>query len=196
MQEKQTFSDPTSYLLYAFTVDTFLFWGIYQGLFTGDTTLLFALVKLACLPVYLFGGVIYCRRGNGYAGALYILFGTLYSGMLGLCNLAYFLGGLFGWELSQTILGVPVLLSFFVLVPSMIPAHDVPWVEFVTWRIVMVWLLCCGLEYTTGSEALHQANTWLSLVSGLFLLYLCASAFLLSCTGKGLPAGRLLFRRH
>lgn len=193
-EEKQPYSNPTPFLLYIFTAQTLVFWGIYQGLFTGDTTLLYGLISLACFPVYVIGGLMLCRNGDGYSGSLYILFGTLFGGMYGLGNLAYFLGGLFGWNLDYTILGVPMLLSFLVVIPTMVPYRFAPWTEFVAWSVVMLWLLCCSLEYFIGGTLLFTLNKWLSLASGVLLAYQCAHTFLLACGAKGLPVGKPLFR--
>lgn len=193
MLEKETyFSDPTSFLLYVFTAQTLIYWAICQGFFSGDTTLLYAMIKLACFPAYLVGGIMYFRNGNGFMGAQYILFGTLFSGFFGLCDLGLYICNLHGIQLGYSIMGIPELLSFFVIAPTMLACRFSPWSELLTWSLVMVWLLCNSLVFFFDGNLLIQLDKWLALICGILLTYQCAHAFLLISGHKGLPVGKPL----
>ena len=151
------------------------------------------LVSLTCFPLYVIGGILLCKRGEAYMGNLYMLFGALFGGMMGLVYIAYFFDGIFGWGLEYAFLGIPTLLAAIVFSPSLILYRFAPSFEFATWVIVTFWLFISGVESFAGGYSLFVINKWCALISGLCVSYLCAHELLRLAGSSGLPMGKPLF---
>ena len=196
-ENKVSIGNPSGFLLYVFAMQVFLYCGIVWGLFSGDTYLLYGVVSLVCFPIYVIGGIMLCKRNGpyeAYIGNLYIMFGTLFAGIMGVAYVAYFLDGIFGWGLEPTFLGVPMIVGGVVLIPAMIPYRFAPWVEFTVWSIVVIWIVTGGIGFYMGGYFLFVVNMWLALISGIGVTYLCMNEFLKMVGTKGLPMGKPIFK--
>lgn len=191
MENKKTYA-PLSFLYFIFAMQVLLQWAIFQGLFAGDTNLLNGLTGLICFPIYILGAKMLSDSGDHYSANTFIIYGTLFGGVFGVCGIASYFDARLALGLDPTFMAIPMLVSGVIILPSLPTTLYLPWTECLTWVLVTLWILLGGLTYYIYSYWLFALNTYLALIVGLLVLYMGASELLKSLGMPGLPAGKPL----
>lgn len=193
-QNKIAIGNPSSALLFMFSAEVFITWGIYQNIFEGDVYLVYGIILLASFPMYILGGYMLAKRNEDFLANLYFIFGVLFGGMMGMSYIALFFGYQFGLNLSENMLSIPLIIGGIGALITMIPYRFASWVPFLTWSIACIWLITSGIEIY-GIHSLFTVNKYLGFLVGIGVAYLMVHELLLTLGVKGLPQGAPIFKQ-
>ncbi len=191
--EKKGFN-PTAGILFFFAGNCFIFCGILKGVFVGDARLIAGVCALVGFPFFFMGSKEVGSQGNSYLSNIFILFGGLFCGEFAINYLLGYFGTMYGWAFDSTVLVVPLVLSGFLMIPSMIPGRFMPVVPFLIWLIAYCWLPICALLYILPTSlVVYKLNIWLALITGCGAAYL-ALVEMMATVGVKMPQGKPLFK--
>lgn len=193
--EKQELGDPGPTMVFIFTMITMLFWGLYAGIFKGNTSLVIGLIQLACFPAYLTGAIIFFMKNDSVNGNAFLIFATLFGGVGGVCNIAAHFGQVYSWGLDGTLSAIPFIWGGISILPVLVLIRKAPALSFLVFAAAAIFLILIGfISLGLLPTFLNVVVKWLGLFVAVGGFYNCLDG-LLTCGGaKGLPQIPALFK--
>lgn len=195
MEKCNEWADPSATLLFLFSISSFATFGMYAEMFQGDAALFIGMLMLVSFPVYMLGGYMFARNGDTYSANIWLIFGFIFGGLMGMGNMLLSAGNLLGTDMPVTMYAVPLIvvgIGSGVHVLYFVYGDSIP---FLTWFLAHCWCITSGIEYIWPIRAVVLTNTALSLIVGIGTGYMMASELLVSIGRKPFPMGRPLMRQ-
>lgn len=195
LQQEVHWGNAAPAMTFIFTMITMLFWGMFQGIFSGKTELIVGLIQLACFPAYLIGAISFLRNGDSLNGNVFLIFATLFGGIGGVSNVAAHFGTLYGWGLDPSITAIPFIWGGVALVPIVIILRKAPAMSFLVFFTASIFLIAFGLvSLGILPISLYPIFKWMALFIAVVGLYTCLDGLLQIGGGKGIPQGPSIFK--
>ena len=194
---KQRIGNSAVAITWIFTLLTMEFWGIYQGIFTGPTTLAVGVVQIACFAPYLIGAVACFNAGDDVNGNAFLIFATAFGGIGGFCNVLAGFAEIFGWDVCLQMTGIPFIWTGIIIFPiCWIIRKSADKITMICY-FCAAWFLALGGFSTLGmlpGAFWTELIKWLGLITALTGFYASLSGILVCGGCKGLPSGKPFFK--
>ena len=196
IERKDQLGNPGPALTFIFTMITACFWGMYQGIFTGPTTIAIGLVQCACYLPYLVGTAIFFMKGNSVFGITFLIFSTLFGGVGGFLNVFSGFAQMNGWDTTYQMSALPFILGGVSVFPVIVVLRAAASkVSFICFFCAMVFLILGGLVTLNILPAgVDILNKWLALIVFLTGTYEFVGGILEAGGSKPLPNGKPFFK--
>lgn len=194
MGEKESGVNPAGSLLFMFSMESFIVFGIYAGWFPGDAMLFGGVIYIFCGLTYFAGAFIYAGQGDTYGYNCWISYGFIFGFLMGAGNICGALATTVGINVPYMMYSVPLIILGISDTIASIPylkGDSVPWL---TWFMAHTWCVTSGLEYFFPIKIWFNVNLVLSFIVGCGTAYMMTNEFMISTGGKGLPMGKPLVR--
>ncbi len=180
--------DPGPSLNFVFTMLTMCFWGIYAGIYTGPVLLAIGLVQLMCFPPYVIGAILYYLRGEAMAGAIFMIFGTLFGGIGGILNVAIGLS----YDITTQMAAIPFIWGALSLIPLIVAGWKTNSAAgTLTFICVVAFLLLMSfVSFNVLPESTNGLIKWLLLFVAVVGYYTGLNSLLEMGGVKKLPEGK------
>lgn len=166
-------ADPGPALTFVFTALTICFWGIYQGIFEGPTTLVVGVTQLACAVPYTVGAIMYFKRGETLNANVFLIFAAVFGTIGGSLNLTLGLAEIHDVVLSTQMGALPTLWSGLIMIPIVITGRGASKTRFINNCCVVLFLIGQGLVSlkVIPASISNPVITWLMFIVAVTGIY-------------------------
>lgn len=194
VSSNESLGDASPTILFLFTMLTMMFLGLGAGFISGEAVLLLGCIQLGIFPVYLVAGKNSINKNESLSGNCFMIFAALFGGAGGLCNIAAYFAGVFGWPIDGSIMGIVWIWSGVMLLPVVLSMLKGPSLPVIVFAFGGIMLVLFGIE-TLGyySDVINMLVLVMQAIVAIGGFYVCI-AFLFGQAGISLPLGKPLVK--